>query len=477
MPELPEVETVKETLKNEILNCRITDVTIFFAGIVHDIAVDKFIQSIKGQRINKIRRKGKYLIFDLDEYSLIIHLRMEGKFFLKTSLDEMGKHDHVAFLLDDGRYLSYHDVRKFGTMHLVGLSQENIIEGLSNLGPDVNEKNIDHARIYQQIKRSNRAIKSILLDQHVMAGLGNIYVDETLFRAKVHPKTLGSSLTLYQVDKLIDYAAKVIDHAIQLGGTTIRTYHALSGVDGRFQNQLKVHTHQNEPCPVCQTTILKTKVGGRGTYYCPSCQKINPPLVIGLTGGIASGKSLVSNWLKRHKIAVIDADKIYKNLLKKHKIMYNEIVECFGSDVIGSDGIDTKKLGHIIFDNAKKREQLNQITHPYVIEVIKKKILAYLKKNRRLIVLDIPLLYEAHLSYMVDLVMVVYLDYQQQLSRLMQRNKLSQPEAVKRIDAQMSLEQKKILADLVIDNSQEPTNTYRQLKTIIDQLRRDGYVD
>lgn len=477
MPELPEVETVKETLKTKILNHRIDDVIIFYSGIIHDILPEVFKTKIIGQHVRDIRRKGKYLLFDLDDYTLVIHLRMEGKFYLKKALENMDKHDHLAFLMDDSRYLSYHDVRKFGTMNLVDKYHEEEVDGVSRLGPDAHQDILETGLIYPQIKSSKRPIKSLLLDQHIIAGLGNIYVDETLFRAKIHPQTLGSALTYYQIEKMLKYASKVIHDAIRLGGTTIRSYHALNGVDGRFQNELKVHTHKGQPCPVCHTEIIKSKVAGRGTYYCPSCQKRNPPLLLGLTGGIASGKTLVSTWFKNHQIALVDADKIYKKLLKSDKIMYNEIVKCFGSTIIGDDGIDTKKLGHIVFADSTKREMLNQITHPHVIEAMNKKVLGYQKKGQRLIVLDIPLLFEANLQYLVDLVMVVYVDKDQQVSRLMQRSNLSQSDALQRINAQMSLEEKRRLADMVIDNNHDPQKTYKQLKDIIDQLRRDGYVD
>ena len=199
---------------------------------------------------------------------------MEGKYYLRDNLNQISKHEHVIFKLDNGKYLSYHDVRKFGTMELVEKTDVFKTDSLKKLGFEANNENIDIEQIYPKFKNAKRPIKSVLLDQTVITGLGNIYVDETLFRSKMHPQELASNLEKTEVKNILVNAKVVLDKAIELGGTTIRTYQSSFGVDGRFQNELKVHTLVNKPCSVCGTTIEKIKVGGRGTYFCPNCQRL-----------------------------------------------------------------------------------------------------------------------------------------------------------------------------------------------------------
>jgi formamidopyrimidine-DNA glycosylase len=272
MPELPEVETIRQQLKTLIIAKEIKDVQVLYQPIVKH-PIELFKSTLIGQRFMDINRYGKYLMFQFESHTLISHLRMEGKYYLRESLSELTKHDHIIFALKNGQYLTYHDVRKFGTMELVKKGDALNVPSIQKLGPEVNDASIDARLIYQKIKSSSRAIKSLLLDQSVVCGLGNIYVDETLFMSRIHPETKGHSLRLKDVKSLLDNARIVVEKAIALGGTTIRTYHSTFGIDGRFQNELNVHTKKGEPCPVCQEEIIKIRVGGRGTYYCPHCQK------------------------------------------------------------------------------------------------------------------------------------------------------------------------------------------------------------
>ena len=475
MPELPEVDTVKETLKKFIIGKKITDVLVCFDKIIRYPNVEDFKKEIINQTFTDIRRYGKYLLFDLNQSTLVSHLRMEGKYYLRKNLDERTKHEHIMFALDSGEYLSYHDVRKFGTMELVGHQQENKLNSIKSLGREINSPNLDVSYLYPSIKKSNRPIKSILLDQHVVTGLGNIYVDETLFLAKINPKTLGKKLSYYQIEKIVTSAKATISKAIALGGTTIRTYQSTLGVDGRFQNELNVHTLVGKLCKRCGDTIVKTKVGGRGTYLCPTCQKENSPLIIGLTGGIASGKSVVSNWFKEKKVKVLDADKIYDKLLKNNKIMYNEIVTEFGLEIEKNNEIDRVLLGNIIFKDSFKRQRLNEIAHPFVMQEMEKRINSY-KANHEVIVLDIPLLFEAKLDYMVNIILLVYVDFDTQLQRLMERDQISKEYAMTKIESQMSLDFKKSNSDVIIDNSEDLLKTKEQFLVIYNKLRSDGYV-
>jgi len=471
MPELPEVETVKNTLKNFIIGRKITDIIIRYDKIIKFPSVDEFSSKILNERFTDIRRYGKYLLFDLESYTLVSHLRMEGKYFIRKKISELTKHEHIVFKLDNGDFLSYHDIRKFGTMELANYHEEDSLKSIKVLGKEINDPNLDTNYLYPLIEISKRPIKSLMLNQHIVTGLGNIYVDETLYLAKINPKTPGNKLNIYQVEKIIKSARKIIAKAIDLGGTTIRTYQSSLGVDGRFQNELNVHTLVGKKCKNCNDYILKTRVGGRGTYYCPTCQREDYPLIIALTGGIASGKSIVSKMYLKEKIKVIDADKIYKSLLKNNKVMYNNLVKEFGKTIVIDNKIDRFTLGDIIFNNKEKRNKLNQITHPFVIKDLNEEIKKANKNKEKIIVLDIPLLFEANLEYLSNLIQLIYVDKETQIDRLMKRDKIDRIKAILKINTQIDLTKKKDLSDIIIDNSKSIEYTNYQFKNILNNIR------
>lgn len=270
MPELPEVETVRRTLLNLIQYKKIMDVSFDYEKMIKLDAYE-FVDKLKNQTIYDIERYGKYLVFILDDYAMIMHMRMEGKFYIKKSDEEVSIYEHVLFHLDQDIDLRYHDTRKFGTIHLLSKSDYLTSYPLNNLGSE--PKDLDPKVLYDKIHHKNQAIKTTLLDQSIISGLGNIYVDETLFLSKINPKKPSNKISKKACEEIITSAKSVLEKAVLLGGTTIRSYTSTLGVHGRFQNELNVHTKANEPCPICKTIIIKTKIGGRGTYYCPSCQK------------------------------------------------------------------------------------------------------------------------------------------------------------------------------------------------------------
>ena len=273
MPELPEVETVKETLKRKVLNKTITDVIVRYDGIIESPSVINFTNKLKGQTIKDIKRLGKWLIFCLNDYYLLSHLRMEGKYFLKDSSCEYTKHEHVIFKFSCGTDLRYQDTRKFGKMLLVDKDKLNDARPIKELGLEPWDKNLDKDYLKNKYSSKRLPIKTVILDQSIITGIGNIYADEILFLSKINPLTKVNLLTDIDLDNIIINTKKVLDKAIEEGGTTIRSYTSDLGVTGRFQNSLYVHCRENEKCLVCDSTILKTRVGGRGTYYCPDCQK------------------------------------------------------------------------------------------------------------------------------------------------------------------------------------------------------------
>lgn len=270
MPELPEVETVKETLKKRILNKTIKKVNIYHDGIIAEPNVETFKKLIKNQTIIDISRRGKWLIFELNDFYLLSHLRMEGKYYIKDSKEPLTKHQHVVFEFDDFE-LRYNDTRKFGKMYL--LEKEGIFnkKPLKELGLEPWDENLTANYLKEKFKNKKLPIKTLLLDQSIISGIGNIYDDEILFLSKINPFIEGHNLNDDQLKKIIANTKKTLEKAIKLGGTTIRSYSSSEGVHGRFQNELLVHT--KEICPLCQSKITKTKVNGRGTYYCNTCQK------------------------------------------------------------------------------------------------------------------------------------------------------------------------------------------------------------
>ncbi len=273
MPELPEVETVKETLKGKLIGRRIEGVRVLYDGIIAYPVKEEFVKELTGLVVKDIKRRGKWLMFDVGKYYLLSHLRMEGKYFFRNSSDVINKHEHVIMELDDGMELRYMDTRKFGKMYLI--EKKDILEvgPLKDLGLEPWDKNLTKEYLEEKYRKKKLPSKTVLLDQSIIVGIGNIYADEILFLSGIHPLVKASSLTDNERDAIIKNTRKVLDEAIKMGGTTIRSYTSVDGVHGRFQNELSIHGKEHEKCYKCGSEIMKIKVGGRGTYFCPTCQK------------------------------------------------------------------------------------------------------------------------------------------------------------------------------------------------------------
>jgi len=273
MPEKPEVITVARSLKRELLERTIMDCHVYWDNIIAFPSIEEFQAKIRNQVIHTITTRGKFLVFTLDDYSLLIHLRMEGKFLFRKELDEVTKHEHVEFLLNNGISFRYHDVRKFGKMYLIPKEDTYRVKPLCELGYEFDDERLTKEYLYEKIHRKDLPIKTVLLDQSIIAGIGNIYANEILFLSRIHPKRKAFKITKKECQRLIDSTKVVLDKAISLGGTTIRSFTSSEGVHGLFQNELMIHGKEKEKCPNCGEVIQKIQLNGRGTYYCKNCQK------------------------------------------------------------------------------------------------------------------------------------------------------------------------------------------------------------
>lgn len=270
MPEKPEVITVANVLKNKLLGRKITDCKVYWDNIIEYPKVSEFVTNIKNQLIKDISTRGKWIVFTLDDFYLLVHLRMEGKFFFRDSNIEKNKHEHVIFSLDDDSELRFHDVRKFGKMHLIEKGKLEDTKPIKDLGLEYNDPFLSSTYLLEKFSKKNLPIKTVLLDQSIITGIGNIYDDEILYLSSINPLKKANKITKEECEDIIKNTKIILEKAIKLGGTTIRSYTSSEGVHGKFQHELLVHNQK--ACPK-KHEVIKIRVGGRGTYYCPICQK------------------------------------------------------------------------------------------------------------------------------------------------------------------------------------------------------------
>lgn len=273
MPELPEVETVRRGLENLIIGKEIASVTVKVPKMIVSNP-DTFTGDLMGQEILSIGRRGKYLIFHFSDLVMVSHLRMEGKYLLFEGGIPENKHFHFFFHFTDGSTLVYQDVRKFGTLELLAQDGLDLYFSQRKLGPEPTKNAFKLKAFEAALRLSKKPIKPLLLEQKLVVGLGNIYVDEVLWAAQVHPLRLASELKKAEVKRIHDQTIAILAFAVDKGGSTIRTYQNTLGMNGSMQDYLQVYGQKGSPCPRCGTEIEKIKVGGRGTHFCPKCQKI-----------------------------------------------------------------------------------------------------------------------------------------------------------------------------------------------------------
>lgn len=273
MPEKPEVISVSKYLKKHLIGRKILKCSVYWDNIIAFPTPLEFKEKIANQEIHDIKTRGKFIMFTLDDYYLLVHLRMEGKFLFRDPSIEIGKHEHVEFIMNDSLSVRFHDVRKFGKMYLIEKNDIYNRKPLSELGFEYNDSKLDGEVLYSMIHSKKLPIKTLLLDQKIITGIGNIYADEILFLSKINPLRPGVKVNLNECSLIVDSTRLVFEKAISLGGTTIKSFTSSEGVHGQFQNELLVHGREGSFCSVCGNRIKKIKIGGRGTYYCEKCQK------------------------------------------------------------------------------------------------------------------------------------------------------------------------------------------------------------
>jgi len=285
MPELPEVEVTKRTLEKRILLKKIIKIHINNVNLRYK--VNSKLKNLKGLFIKKIVRRSKFLLlFFNKDFVLLVHLGMTGKFLIKKNNNSIlskryhsdllySKHNHIEFLFSDKTLLIYNDVRRFGFFILENIKNINNNKFLKNLGPEPFSNKLTVNIIKNKIKKTSRNLKSCLMDQKFIAGIGNIYASEILFKSKIHPTMIAKSISSFQIKKLIKSIKEVLYSAIKNGGSTIRDFMFNENNKGNFQNKFNVYDRHGMECYICKNKIQKLIINLRSTYFCSNCQRKN----------------------------------------------------------------------------------------------------------------------------------------------------------------------------------------------------------
>lgn len=455
MPELPEVETVRRVL-NPILGGRtIVDIEVLKSRIIQgDVAT--FKSTLVGATIKEIKRIGKYLIFVFtNDVVMVSHLRMEGKYIEVLPGEALTRFARVVFTLDDGRRLCYDDSRQFGTMELATTTTYLSLPSLSKLGKEPFFANIND--VYERFQKTIRPIKEALLDQTIMTGLGNIYVDEVLFAVKLHPEHPANCVTKKTTKAIIKSAIDVLNHAIDAGGSTIRSYHPGNGITGDFQSTLHAYGREFQPCHVCGTKMKKIFVGGRGTTFCPLCQR-NPyvPLTIALTGQIGAGKSTVGRYLSEKGYLVYDADNIVSDLYSDLSI--TEKLEVLIAHSLHENGqFKQDKLRDALLSDKSLRHKVERFIHP----LVKEKIIELIKNtDEKVLFFEIPLVWREKIDELFPYIIGIETDLNSQRKFLAKREK----KVILRPDEEY-LKNRPKLSYIIINNG-----TLKKLNQAVDKV-------
>lgn len=466
MPELPEVETIKNLLKPQLLGKKILRIDVLREKTILGDATT-FKNELENETFIDISRIGKYLIFHLTNDKVFIsHLRMEGKYFQYKIEEENTKHARVVFILDDGNKVIFDDSRCFGILKLTSESEYKNEEEIAKLGPEPFDiKDVKY--LMDKTKRSTLPIKSTLLDQTIMTGLGNIYVDETLFRSKVHPLRKANSISKKEWQDILDNSVLVLNNSIKAGGSTIRSYHPGKGIDGNFQVSLLCYGKKGEKCPNCGHTFHFIKVGGRGTTFCPFCQvEKKDKILVGITGRIASGKTSVLEYVQSLGYPSISADDIVTELYSTNDTLCNLIEEILGVK-FDSHHVEKDVLREHLIKHPKDKTKLEKIVHPMVYQYIEEWV-----KNQKdgLIFIEVPLLYESKMEDYFDFIIAIDIDLDKQQERIKKRNESSYNQLLV-INRNNSFDTYSRICDFLIENNKGIKELRKGVDGVINTLQ------
>jgi len=269
LPELPEVETIKNELSPHVIGRQFTQIAIYDIKLVRQPSSGKFCQKLVRQRVNSLERRGKYLMFHLSSSeTLIIHLKMAGALLLNPKQPDC--HTRAIFQLDNGSQLVFSDRRRLGALWLV--KNEQVIIG--KLGPEPLATESTAETLAKRLQKRQAPIKAVLLDQGFIAGIGNMYADEALFTAKIHPLRKANSLSAQEIKNLYKSIRHVLRTAISNKGASVDTYKRPNGQLGTAHFNFRVAHRGGRPCPICGTSIQRLAIRNRGSYFCPNCQRV-----------------------------------------------------------------------------------------------------------------------------------------------------------------------------------------------------------
>ena len=463
MPELPEVETVKRVLLPIVKDRTIKKIEVLRKSIVNN-KEEEFISYYTNERFLNISRIGKFLIFHLTHDKVLIsHLRMEGKYIELLEEDSNTKYARVVFHLDNNHKLCYDDSRSFGRMIINNESHYKEEKELAKLGPEPFDVS-DVSFLINKTKRMNLPIKTALLTQELITGLGNIYVDEVLFASKIHPLTPAKLIKKDEWEKIIVESKRILNAAIKAGGSTIKSYHPGKDIDGNFQTSLLAYGRNGQKCVVCHTNMRFIKVNGRGTTFCPHCQiKYGKPLKVAIVGKIASGKSAVLDVFNKLGYLSLSSDEIVHKLYERKEIQ-DLIIKRFKLKV---DGDFLTTLTEHLKVKKQDLERLEKIVHP----LVKKEIESEFKKSSSpLLVAEVPLLFKAKMENMFDVIVGVDISEANQLKRLEIRDQ-EKSAFLKRInDLNNMFEEHRQDLDFVVDNNKDIKSLEKQTKVVINKV-------
>lgn len=464
MPELPEVETVKNVLIPIVKDRKILSIDVKRKTTIQGDE-KAFCSSLSGETFKDISRIGKFLIFHLTNNKVLIsHLRMEGKYYEFLEEEPDSKYARVVFHLDNNHKICYDDSRCFGIMILSDENNYLKEKEIAKLGPEPFAIN-DVSFLIKANKNKRLPIKSTLLDQSLMTGLGNIYVDEVLYASNIHPLTPSNAISKKEWLSIVENAKKILNIAIEMGGSTIKSYHPGKDIDGSFQTRIKIYGKGGETCPICKSTFRFIKVGGRGTTFCPICQLMHGhPMNIALTGKIASGKSTLLDLFKKEGFNVLSSDEVVKELYKREDVTNH--IESLLKISFNSKEVDKDILRKYLIDNPKDKKKLEK----YVHSLVKEEILSFLSKSKSKIrIVEVPLLFESKLDVLFDTIIITDISDKKQFELLKNRDGVKSYD-LKVINSTNKIDENKNKASYLISNDSTKEEFVNKCEKLINKL-------